>query len=98
MQQLTRAYANVLTELLESKLPRVRLLPISSAVFAGPFESFMPHMTLQALAGAFEGLPAEKQDTILAIPQIKMCIFVDKQLPLFRAAQSDLCAEECQSA
>ena len=43
------AYSNVFAELTASQKPRVRLLPISSGVFAANFLPSMPAMTFHAM-------------------------------------------------
>ena len=47
IEMLGRAYRNVLHEAATSRLKRLRLLPVSSGVFAGSFSQSMPIITME---------------------------------------------------
>merc|ERR1719296_245700 len=60
--RLTKAYANVFTEFASSPAKQLRLLPISSGVFAGRFGKEMPKLTAKALIASFFLLSEEARD------------------------------------
>ena len=53
---LARAYENVLREFAASGQRRLRLLPISSGIFAGPMAAEIPALTWEALQLGFDAL------------------------------------------
>ena len=69
----------------------IRLLPVSGGVFAADFKPDMHHMTFSALALGFESLPDETQKTLMG-KELKMCIFLDTEVPMFTRAHDWACA------
>jgi len=91
---LSVAYHNVFAEVTASQKLRVRLLPISSGVFAAKFLPVMPALTFQAMALAFDRLTPQMQETLMDLEQVKLCVFIDKELPLFDEAQRQYSGEQ----
>ncbi|CAE7896112.1 unnamed protein product [Symbiodinium sp. KB8] len=89
VDELAKAYASTLKEFAGCELPRLRLLPISSSIFAGPFEKDMPEMTVQALQTGFGMLDPGDQDKILNADGIEMCIFAKAELDEYSRAFRD---------
>lgn len=92
VKQLSKAYHSVLVcmvkRLLSGKQEQLhlRLLPISSGIFAGQFEKDMPQMTWQAVCQAFCALNAEQQSTLLNLKSVSMCVLKRDQCPPYREA------------
>ena len=85
---LARGYANVLREFEASRVPTLRLVPMSGGIFAGGFADAIPTLTCEALRAGFDALPPASRSAILA-RHIELCIFVDKEVALFEAAVAD---------
>ena len=73
--ELRKAYHAVFVEFLESKAKKLRLLPISGALFAGKFIDQMTGLTPQAVANGFMKLSTEDRQRVLKANSIEMCIF-----------------------
>lgn len=81
-EQLAAAYHSALQEAARAlkanpkAFATLRLLPVSSGVFAGPYKKYMDNLTAKALDMGFERLGADEQQTLLA-PQlgVELCIF-----------------------
>merc|ERR1712232_947741 len=76
MGALTTVYFNILVEFLNSGFVRLRLLPVSSGIFAGAYADQMPTLTAEALSRALGRLDHEhvqrlKQTDVSA----DLCIF-----------------------
>jgi hypothetical protein len=88
VEVLARAYTSVLTEAVKSapSVKTLRLLPISGAIFAGPFISVMPSMTMEALAMGYDACADDVKKKVLK-RNAELCIFAEKEFPNFTAAQ-----------
>lgn len=93
MEELTRAYQNVLKEWLSSGVPSLRLLPISGGTFAGPYFSDMPRITAEAVGRALDSLSLDEKAELRfrsrqTKPEepIQMCIFARSQFAKYKAA------------
>eukprot|EP00418_Pyrodinium_bahamense_P030440 CAMPEP_0179139422 /NCGR_PEP_ID=MMETSP0796-20121207/66687_1 /TAXON_ID=73915 /ORGANISM="Pyrodinium bahamense, Strain pbaha01" /LENGTH=225 /DNA_ID=CAMNT_0020838863 /DNA_START=44 /DNA_END=721 /DNA_ORIENTATION=+ len=86
VDELSQAYASTLSEFAASGVRKLRLLPISSSIFAGRFVKDMPDLTAQALQGGFEMLSAAEQDKVLGADRLEMCIFNEAELEAFEEA------------
>lgn len=86
VNELAQAYCSTLTEFAESGEKFLRLLPISSSIFAGHFEPQMPQMTMEALHQGFSMLDAAAQDSLLAAESLEMCIFMEADFQRFQEA------------
>eukprot|EP00930_Biecheleria_cincta_P082708 TRINITY_DN72380_c0_g1_i1.p1 TRINITY_DN72380_c0_g1~~TRINITY_DN72380_c0_g1_i1.p1 ORF type:complete len:1090 (-),score=170.08 TRINITY_DN72380_c0_g1_i1:131-3079(-) len=86
VSELAQAYCSTLTEFVDSGERRLRLLPISSSIFAGHFEPQMPQMTMEALHQGFSMLDAAAQDSLLAAESLEMCIFMETDFQQFQEA------------
>ena len=86
VDKLTVAYRHILEEFLTSESPRLRLLPVSGGIFAGPFQKDLPAMTFTSLDGAFRSLPPASQRRLLRTEtKISLCIFDQRELEEFQA-------------
>ena len=86
VDKLTVAYRHILEEFLSSESLRLRLLPVSGGIFAGPFQKDLPAMTFASLDGAFRSLPPASQRRLLRTgTKISLCIFDQRQLEEFQA-------------
>jgi hypothetical protein len=93
---LTHAYANVLRQFARSRLPRLRLLPVSGGIFAGKLRDVMPQLTFAALAQAVRELDGAETAHVLAAAAappfadgggaLELCIFEESQLEDFENA------------
>lgn len=97
---LARAYENVLREFLsgsEELCGRLRILPVSGGIFAGPFAPVLPRLTFEALDEGFRKLGAEARSELLrrlAGPEsasggLELCIFLEQELEVFLEAQKN---------
>mmetsp|Transcript_66287 Transcript_66287/g.156037 ORF Transcript_66287/g.156037 Transcript_66287/m.156037 type:complete len:1066 (+) Transcript_66287:69-3266(+) len=84
--ELAKAYCSTLKEFAACGIPRLRCLPISSSIFAGPFEKQMPEITVQAVQQGFSSLEPDEQDTVLNAEAIEMCIFVQAEFDDYSTA------------
>jgi len=79
---LSKAYRNIFTEFLASGLPKLRLLPVSGAIFSGDFgshEGVFPAMTVEGIGSGFRQLREAEQNE-LKTKEIELCIFSDGEL------------------
>eukprot|EP00927_Polykrikos_kofoidii_P008990 TRINITY_DN13741_c0_g1_i1.p1 TRINITY_DN13741_c0_g1~~TRINITY_DN13741_c0_g1_i1.p1 ORF type:complete len:1085 (+),score=183.48 TRINITY_DN13741_c0_g1_i1:59-3313(+) len=82
---LAQAYKAALVEFVASGANCLRLLPVSSGIFAGPFASKFPGMTAEALERGFALLqPAEKSAVFGA--SLELCIFAEAEFPEYEVA------------
>mmetsp|Transcript_24588 Transcript_24588/g.41693 ORF Transcript_24588/g.41693 Transcript_24588/m.41693 type:complete len:496 (+) Transcript_24588:3-1490(+) len=107
---LARTYKNILSEFVGGALqevedkglspPSLRLLPISGGIFSGAFLKDMPGITFEALQLGFDQLDPRQQRLLLSVlhgssSKIGLCIFSEKELPLFLAAGFSLSGNGC---
>lgn len=88
-QKLTTAYKHVLEEFEASDAQRLRLLPISGGINAGPFFKQLPQLTFEAIDKAFRSLPMSSQHHLLQRfkkHKLEMCIFEETSLAAYQAA------------
>mmetsp|Transcript_109541 Transcript_109541/g.172718 ORF Transcript_109541/g.172718 Transcript_109541/m.172718 type:complete len:1170 (-) Transcript_109541:174-3683(-) len=83
VQRLALTYTNALKEVAASGASKLRMLPVSSAIFAGSFSEQMPEMTAEALEKSFAELDKDIQDQILSLSALEMCIFEEKQVEVY---------------
>eukprot|EP00415_Alexandrium_ostenfeldii_P001327 UN1327 len=83
LDELSQAYASALAEFASCPARRLRLLPISSSIFAGPFLKDMPELTAKALQQGFDMISAGEQDKVLGADRLEMCIFSEAELADF---------------
>jgi O-acetyl-ADP-ribose deacetylase (regulator of RNase III) len=82
VDELAKAYTNILSEFAGSGLPTLRLLPVSGGIFSGPFSDRMPLLTAEALQKGIEDLPEEIQKAV-SDRHLQLCIFMEKELEEF---------------
>eukprot|EP00438_Fugacium_kawagutii_P020809 Skav218843 [mRNA] locus=scaffold3958:30721:34291:+ [translate_table: standard] len=70
---------------MDQGLSKMRLLPISGGIFSGPFKEDLPKMTAQAGQAACEQLSEDKKHHMMN-SNIDMCIFIEKEFPIFASA------------
>ena len=83
--KLSVAYLNLLEEFLTTSSICLRMLPVSSGIFAGHLRLHMPAITAAALVQAICKLTAESQ-LKLDGRSVEMCIFSEEDYPLYLAA------------
>ena len=79
---LATAYLNVLVEFDASGADTLRLLPISSGVFAGPWRGEMADITMEALQQACNSLDPSVERRV-ATKNLELCIFMESELQSF---------------
>merc|ERR1712125_76187 len=92
---LAPSYASVFEEFAYSSATTLRLLPISSGIFAGSFGPVMPQITAAALDAGFKSLPMATRSMLrgrFATHKAEMCIFGNSDYDGFHAAwQEGIC-------
>jgi len=91
VQKLARAYGSVLSEFVESRAAKLRLLPISSGTFAGGFRAKIPRMTFTALELGFRSMSSQAKQALLKLlleHKAEMCIFEEENFEDFQRACS----------
>lgn len=83
VNQLVTTYKNIFREFIASGATVLRLLPVSSAIFAGQFSDEMPEMTVEALERSFAEMDSESQNQVLQADKLEMCIFTEKELETY---------------
>ena len=78
VEALAQAYANVLLEFNQSGLWFLRLQPISSGTFSGPFQIVLLALTAEAIHAAYRRLPPRIQAT-LQTTSIELCIYDESE-------------------
>mmetsp|Transcript_16340 Transcript_16340/g.28644 ORF Transcript_16340/g.28644 Transcript_16340/m.28644 type:complete len:237 (+) Transcript_16340:47-757(+) len=87
IKQLATAYYNVLTEFVESGKTNMRLVPVSSGIFAGDFKNRMPSITHQSWTQAITRLNADQKAQVQR-SSIELCIFEEREVESYtRAAE-----------
>jgi len=89
MRLLTSAYHQIFLEFLVSGQRVLRLLPVSAGIFAGSFAPDMPRLTLLAMHAGFGQLPPMESKALLE-RELHLCVFMEKELPLYQAAAQAL--------
>lgn len=84
VKELAYAYANIFRECAQCSVPEVRLLPVSSGIFAGIYQQVMPRLTATALQEGFLMLSASEQQQVLG-RDISLCIFLEVEFDHFHA-------------
>jgi hypothetical protein len=74
IEKLATCYKNILAEFSECKQQTLRLLPVSSGIFAGDYLEQMPTFTGLALQRGFGQLARSKQSIVLK-RKMQLCIF-----------------------
>ena len=85
LAELTQAYAAALREFARARLGGLRLLPISSGIFAGDLKPQLPSLTAIALRSAFDAL-AERDQHAVSMARLDMCIFDEDEHALYTEA------------
>ena len=84
------AYTNTLREFARSPFHSLRLLPLSSGIFAGPMESRIVELTRRALEAGFAGLSAGDQEALVAANRrLHMCVFMESEYDAFAQGLCD---------
>ena len=85
--ELSRAYRNVLHEWVLSETKTLRLLPISSGIFAGTLSDELTPLTHEAICVGFEQLhPFDQQACIAEDRRVELCIFNEGEYPKYVTA------------
>ena len=90
---LARAYGNILREFAASGQRRLRLLPVSGGIFAGPFAAEVPALTWEALQLGFGRLSLAERRAVQR-RAVDLCLFDHADLARFRAAGFPAAAPE----
>jgi len=86
LNDLAYSYQNVLAQFAESGLPKLRLFPLPSKIYAAGYAEEIPQMTFEALALAYSDLDPETQQRLMQAEAIEMCIFRATELDNFTEA------------
>jgi O-acetyl-ADP-ribose deacetylase (regulator of RNase III) len=81
--RLATTYMNMLKEFADSGVSKLRMLPVSSSIFAGKWDDLMPEMTAEALERGFADLEKEDQDKVTSAESLEMCIFNEKEVEVY---------------
>ena len=73
---LTKTYVDILTEFIGTDCPMLRLTPLASSAFVGPWRKDLPELTVAALNAAFGELSSEIR-VLLFKRKLELCIFED---------------------
>lgn len=86
---LTSVYKNVFAAFAETSpdLQRMRLPPVSSGIFSGPFGADMPNITAEALCAGFSQLDTEQRRGLEA-RQLEICVFTQSKHQIWKDALS----------
>eukprot|EP00928_Gymnodinium_smaydae_P040660 TRINITY_DN27557_c0_g1_i1.p1 TRINITY_DN27557_c0_g1~~TRINITY_DN27557_c0_g1_i1.p1 ORF type:complete len:273 (+),score=34.90 TRINITY_DN27557_c0_g1_i1:87-905(+) len=99
LASLATVYKNILMEFVNSGLPKLRVLPISSGAFSGDMADKMPTLTAEALLGGYLQLDVEYREYIRSKKvNISMCIFDQSLLEKYRDAFDDVDDERVTKA
>jgi len=90
IKQLATAYYNVLREFVRSGKSKMRLVPVSSGIFAGPFKSRMPDITHKAWTQAMTRLD-DNEKAHLEKSSIELCIFEEREVESYTKAAKQFC-------
>jgi len=83
--ELAQAYLNILREFLARPLRGLRLLPVSSGIFAGAWGPRLAGLTFASVSAAGALLTAEERAALQG-RQLLLCIFAEEEWSLFTAA------------
>jgi len=90
LDQLARAYMNVLSVFLELAsfgVRVLRMLPLSGGIFSGDFQGDLAQFTFQALEQGFSQLPPQSQMKLRSSGfSLEMCIWKESDVSRFEAA------------
>lgn len=90
LDKLTTVYSNVLQEFSKSRKQKLRLLPISSGIFAGHYKRQMPGFTFAALDRAIEEAAPEVRQALQAA-DVEMCIFDQREFAAYEVEGERIC-------
>jgi hypothetical protein len=82
---LVAAYHHIFSEFVSSRRKVLRLLPVSSGIFAGAFKKEMPELTMQCMRLGFGELKPQEREALQGC-ELHLCIFLEKELPAYQAA------------
>lgn len=93
---LSALYASLLTLAAKLGKKRLRLVPISSGIFAGPLARDMPGVTAEALLDAVDAVCRESgpdvgivRDYVEAVEGLELCVFKADECAVYAAAWRD---------
>lgn len=88
VEALAQCYHNVLKLAAAQGRPLLRLVPVSSGIYAGPFKSEMAEMTAEALHTGFRMLQPSEQSELApnAGRRIELCVFNPDETKAFKRA------------
>jgi hypothetical protein len=91
LEALVHVYTNILRQFIRSRLPKLRLLPISSGIFAGPFRNTMASMAFMAISHAILRLNKSEIARLHKVIKnnnsaIEMCIYETSELNTYKKA------------
>jgi O-acetyl-ADP-ribose deacetylase (regulator of RNase III) len=84
-EPLIEAYKNIFLEFARSERQLLRLLPVSSGIFAGDHKEDMPKMTIYCMKKGFHGLSKGEQQSLQG-RDLHLCIFLEKELEEYEKA------------
>jgi len=86
VEELAKAYENILREFAASELPKLRMLPVSGGIFSGDFLPELPQLTAESLKLGFSNLEPSQKEQVLKASNIDLCIFMEDELADFKEA------------
>ena len=91
IKQLAEVYKDILTAARDHGKPLLRVLPVSSGIYAGVFRDRMAHLTAAALLEGFDMLLAEDPTRVKDLPpyderRVELCIFNPAEVPEYQRA------------
>ena len=88
VEELTAAYCNVLKQAASQGRRLLRLVPISSGIYAGPFKAEMAEITAEALLAGFEKLEPAQQASLAPHEgrSVELCLFDPSEVKQFATA------------
>jgi len=85
---LSEAYHQIFEQFVLSRKDILRLLPVSSGIFAGDHKTDMPILTMLCMRQGFHWLTLSERK-LLANKELHLCIFMEKELSSYRRAAKD---------
>lgn len=93
---LVAAYHHIFSEFVSSHRKVLRLLPVSSGIFAGAFKKEMPELTMRCMRLGFGELEPHQRDALRGC-ELHLCIFMEKELPAYQAAAKAMAGDVDQT-
>lgn len=89
---LVAAYHHIFEQFVNSRRKVLRLLPVSSGIFAGAFKKEMPELTMRCMRIGFGELDPQQRDALRGC-ELHLCIFMEKELPSYQEAAKNMAGE-----